>query len=284
MKPTWLVTGCHTGFGKCLATLLAQKDINLVVTARHPEKQLDYLDRYDHGQIRKARLDVTDSAEIKRVVNLAQKTFGHIDVLVNNAGFGIVGIYEESPLAKARKVFDVDVWGLVEMTRAVLPIMRNQKSGAIVDFSSMSGLNPFLDVAYYTGAKYAVEGMNQVLAREVKPSGIKVMLVEPSAFRTHFAKTARPQLTHIKAYQFLNRQMKFMVKRAGTEKGDPKKAAQIIYDQVTNHFDSLPLQLPLGSRSVDGTIHHLKAELARFESLRKLASSADYSTGARHEN
>ncbi|XIF19824.1 MAG: SDR family oxidoreductase [Acetilactobacillus jinshanensis] len=277
MNKTWIVTGCHTGFGKCLATLLAQeKNVNLVATARQPKTQLNYLDPYNHGQILKAQLDVTDNNQIESLVKLTKEKFGRIDVLVNNAGYGIVGTYEETSIKAAKKMFDTDVWGLTKVTKEVLPIMRAQKSGAIVDFSSMSGLNPFLDVAYYTGAKYAVEGMNQVLAREVKPSGIKVMMVEPSAFRTHFAKTAHPNLTHIKNYKFLNPQMKHMAERAGDEKGDPKKAAKIIYDQVTNHFDTLPLQLPLGSRSVNGTIDHLKDELNRFRKLRKLASSADY--------
>ena len=276
MRKTWLVTGCHAGFGKELAELLATKNVNLLVTARHPRTQLGYLNKYNHGQIKKARLDVTDRDQINSTVYLAQKAFGRVDVLVNNAGMGMVGTYEETPTVKAKRLFDVDVWGVVNMTKAVLPIMRKQQSGVIVDFSSMSGLNPFLDVAYYTGAKYAVEGMNQTLAREVKPSGIKVMLVEPSAFRTHFAKTARPRLTKIRAYQFLNAQMEHMYQRAGQEKGDPEKAVQIIYDQVTNHFDTLPIQLPLGSRSVNGTIDHLQKELKRFKRLKKLASSADY--------
>lgn len=278
MNKTWLVTGCHTGFGKCLATLLAQKkNVNLVATARKPKTQLDYLDQYNHGQILKVQLDVTDNNQIESSVKAAKAKFGRIDVLVNNAGYGIVGTYEETPIVAAQKMFDADVWGLTKMTREVLPIMRKQKQGVIVDFSSMSGFNPFLDVAYYTGAKYAVEGMNQVLAREVKPSGIKVMLVEPSAFRTHFSTTAHPELSHIKNYQFLNPQMKFMAKRAGDEKGDPNKAAKIIYDLVNNHPDKLPLQLPLGSRSVNGTIEHLEDELSRFKKLKKLASSADYS-------
>ena len=276
MTQTWLVTGCHTGFGRELAQYLAQQKVNLVATARHPASQLNYLDQFNHGQIQKMKLDVTNDSEIKPVVEATRRKLGRIDVLVNNAGFGIVGTYEESSLKQAQAMFNVDVWGLVKMTRAVLPIMRRQHRGAIVDFSSMSGLNPFLAVAYYTGAKYAVEGMNQTLAREVKPAGIKVMLVEPSAFRTNFAQTAKPQLSRIKDYQFLNSHMTFLAKRAGKENGDPKRAAQIIYDQVTNHFATLPLQLPLGSRAVDGTIDHLSTELNRFKRLRKLASSADY--------
>lgn len=187
MKKTWLVTGTHTGFGKELATQLAQRDdVNLVATSRK-FGQLDYLDQYNHGQIAKVILDVTNHEQVVNAVKDVVTAFGTVDVLVNNAGLGYFGTFEESNLADARYMFDVNVWGLVDITREILPIMRKQKSGVIVNFSSIGGLYSFPTLAFYHGTKYAVEGITESIAKEVKDLGIKTMLVEPSGFRTDWA-------------------------------------------------------------------------------------------------
>lgn len=166
---------------------LAQRDdVNLVATSRKPG-QLDYLDQYDHGQIDKEILDVTNHDQVVQSVKNAVKKFGRIDVLVNNAGLGYFGTFEESDLKDAKYMFDVNVWGLVDMTRQVLPIMRQQKSGVIVNFSSIGGLYSFPTLSFYHGTKYAVEGITESIAKEVKDLGIKTMLVEPSGFRTDWA-------------------------------------------------------------------------------------------------
>lgn len=163
-----------------------------MATTRHAD-QLDYLDQFDHGQILKQTLDVTKPTEIEETVQNALDTFGTIDVLVNNAGLGYFGTFEESDRDDAKYMFDVNVWGLVDMTRAVLPVMRKQHSGAIVNFSSIGGLYSFPTLSFYHGTKYAVEGISESIA-----------------------------------------------KGAHHEAGDPKMAAQIILDEVTNNFDELP--------------------------------------------
>lgn len=184
MKKTWLVTGTYTGFGKELATQLAQRDdVNLVATSRKAG-QLDYLDQYNHGQIAKFILDVTNHEQVVNAAKDAVTTFGTVDVLVNNAGLGYFGTFEESNLADAKYMFDVNVWGLVDITREILPIMHKQKSGVIVNFSSIGGLYSFPILAFYHGTKYAVEGITESIAKEVKDLGIKTMLVEPNGFRT----------------------------------------------------------------------------------------------------
>ena len=176
MTKTWFITGTSTGFGKELARLLAQKDdVNLVATARKPE-QLSYLDEFDHGHILKLKLDITNQEEIQKAVKATLDTFGSIDVLVNNAGIGYFGTFEESNRETVQYMFDVNVWGLVDMTRAVLPTMRKQNEGVIINFSSIGGLYSFPTLSFYHGTKYAVEGLSESLAKEVAHKNIQVSL------------------------------------------------------------------------------------------------------------
>ncbi|WP_125584037.1 SDR family NAD(P)-dependent oxidoreductase [Levilactobacillus cerevisiae] len=276
MTKTWLITGTSTGFGKSLAIYLAQKDdVNLVATARHTD-QLAYLDAYDHGQILKQTLDVTNQAEIKAAVAATTAKFGRLDILVNNAGLGYFGTFEESDRDAARYMFDVNVWGLVDMTRAVLPTMREQGAGIIVNFSSIAGLASFPTLSFYHGSKYAVEGMSESLAQEVADQGIKIMLIEPSGFRTDWAgRSSQKALPKIAAYE------KFAADIAGSESGahheagDPDKAAAIIYDQVTNHAADLPLRLPLGKFATDSAIAKYEKSLTDFKAVRDISLSAD---------
>lgn len=277
-KQTWLVTGTHTGFGKQLALQLAQKEnINLVATARKPEEgQLNYLDQYDHGQILKTKCDVTDHSQVVETVKEAYEKFGRIDVLVNNAGLGYFGTFEESDLKDAKWMFDVNVWGLVDMTRVVLPIMRKQREGYIINFSSIGGLYSFPTLSFYHGTKYAVEGITSSIAQEVKDLGIKTMLVEPSGFRTDWAGRSShktmPQLADYSKYKdFINSN----AQGAHHEPGDPKKAAEIIIDQVVNHADKLPEHLPLGKISSDLAIQKYEKLLKEFKAERDLSLSAD---------
>lgn len=273
---TWFVTGTSTGFGHSLAQRLAQQEgVNLVATARHTD-QLDYLDQYDHGQILKQTLDVSNRSQIDDAVKAANDKFGGIDVLVNNAGLGYFGTFEESNRDDVEYMFNVNVWGLVDMTRAVLPTMRKQKSGTIVNFSSIGGLYSFPTLSFYHGTKYAVEGISESLAKEVKDLGIKVLIIEPSGFRTDWAgRSSKKALPTIDDYQQFTDFIEANAKGAHHEAGDPDKAAQIIFDQVTNHAADLPLRLPLGKFSSDTAIEKYKQNLAEFERLHDLSASAD---------
>ena len=277
MKKTWLVTGTHTGFGKELATQLAQRDdVNLVATSRK-FGQLDYLDQYNHGQIAKVILDVTNHEQVVNAVKDVVTAFGTVDVLVNNAGLGYFGTFEESNLADARYMFDVNVWGLVDITREILPIMRKQKSGVIVNFSSIGGLYSFPTLAFYHGTKYAVEGITESIAKEVKDLGIKTMLVEPSGFRTDWAgRSSNKTMPTHEDYNQFGDFIKQMADGAHHEPGDPVKAAAIIIDQAQNHLDNLPARLPLGKISSDLAIEKYTETLQNFKNLRYLSLSADF--------
>ncbi|MTV82151.1 oxidoreductase [Secundilactobacillus folii] len=273
---TWFVTGTSTGFGRSLATYLAQQDgVNLVATARHTA-QLSYLDEFDKGQILKQTLDVTDRDEIKTAVQATLDKFGTLDVLVNNAGLGYFGTFEESDRDQVKYMFDVNVWGLVDMTRAVLPTMRHQNAGAIVNFSSIGGLFSFPTLSFYHGTKYAVEGMTESLAKEVANKNIKLMLIEPSGFRTDWAgRSSSKAIPKIDDYQQFAEFIEGNAKGAHHEAGDPDKAAQIIYDQVTHHFADLPLRLPLGKFASEQAIEKYETTLADFKKLHDLSASAD---------
>lgn len=277
MKKTWLVTGTHTGFGKELATQLAQRDdVNLVATSRK-FGQLDYLDQYNHGQIAKVILDVTNHEQVVNAVKDVVTAFGTVDVLVNNAGLGYFGTFEESNLADARYMFDVNVWGLVDITREILPIMRKQKSSVIVNFSSIGGLYSFPTLAFYHGTKYAVEGITESIAKEVKDLGIKTMLVEPSGFRTDWAgRSSNKTMPTHEDYNQFGDFIKQMADGAHHEPGDPVKAAAIIIDQAQNHLDNLPARLPLGKISSDLAIEKYTETLQNFKNLRDLSLSADF--------
>ena len=275
MTKTWFITGTSTGFGKELARLLAQKDdVNLVATARKPE-QLSYLDEFDHGQILKLKLDVTNQEEIQKAVKATLDTFGSIDVLVNNAGIGYFGTFEESNRETVQYMFDVNVWGLVDMTRAVLPTMRKQNEGVIINFSSIGGLYSFPTLSFYHGTKYAVEGLSESLAKEVAHKNIQALIIEPSGFRTDWAgRSSDKALPSIEDYQQFTDFITTNENGAGHEAGDPIKAAEIIYDQVTNN-PQLPLRLPLGAFATDTAIDKYSKQLAEFKELHDLSASAD---------
>lgn len=276
MKKTWMVTGTSTGFGKELASLLAQKEnINLVATARNLT-DLDYLDQYDQGQIKKVKLDVVNHDEVKAAVNEATSAFESIDVLVNNAGLGYFGTFEESDLESVKYMMDVNVWGLVDLTRLILPTMRKQKSGAIVNFSSIGGLYSFPTLSFYHATKYAVEGISEALQKEVEPMNIKVMIVEPSGFRTDWAgRSSEKILPEIGDYKFLTEFLNGNIEGAHNEPGDPKVAAEIIFDQVENNYEALPLRLPLGKAASNLAIEKYEESLKNFKSLREISVSAD---------
>lgn len=275
-KKTWLITGTSTGFGKELAIYLAQKEnVNLVATARNTDS-LSYLEEYDKGQILIGTLDVTNETDIQEVVKRTIEKFGRIDVLVNNAGIGYFGTFEESNIEKVKYMFDVNIWGLVDMTRTVLPIMRKQKSGTIISFSSVGGFVSFPTLSFYHGTKYAVEGLMDSLAQEVADCNIKVMTVEPSGFRTDWAgrssDKAIPQIEDYKQYASF---IEGNENGAGHEAGDPKAVAEIIYNQIENNYANLPSNLPLGAFAVTKSLEKFERLTNLFNELGEIGKSAD---------
>ena len=186
MSKVWLITGCSTGFGRELAIEVLKSGYKAAVTARNPDDIKDIVANYPETSI-SLKLDVTKPYDIKSAVEQTVTKFGQIDVLVNNAGIGYFGAIEESEEAEVRRMFEINVFGLANMTRAVLPVMRKQRSGHIVNIASIGGLVGFPAVGFYNATKFAVDGLSESLAKETAPLGIKVTVVAPSGFRTDWA-------------------------------------------------------------------------------------------------
>lgn len=186
MTKVWLVTGTSRGLGRALVEMLLQRGEKVVATARQVDAIAAWTQQYPQ-QVLTLALDVTDKAQIATVVKKAIAHFGQIDVLVNNAGYGYFGAVEESDETAVRAMFETNFWGLAAVTQALLPQLRAQRSGLIINISSDCGLTTYPALGYYQASKFAVEGLSQTLAQEVRPLGIRLMLVEPGAFRTDWA-------------------------------------------------------------------------------------------------
>lgn len=248
-RPVWLITGCSSGIGRELAKLVLARGWRAVVTARDPSKVADITRGLDDRAL-VMPLDVTRRAQIDDVVAATKRKFGRIDALVNNAGYGYLAAIEEGEDEAVRAMFETNVFGLIDLTKAVLPIMREQGSGLIVNVSSIGGLTSQAATGYYHGTKYAVEGISESLAAEVKPLGIDVLIVEPSAFRTNWAGASIKQsATRIDAYAATAGERRKQVEnRDGKQAGDPARAAQAIIDAALS--DAPPLRLLLGKAAL----------------------------------
>jgi NAD(P)-dependent dehydrogenase (short-subunit alcohol dehydrogenase family) len=249
MSKVWLITGCSTGFGRELATKALEKGYKVVVTARKTEDILDIVSKYADTSIA-VKLDVTKQDEIKNCVQQAMDKFGRIDVLVNNAGIGYFGAVEESEEDEVRRMFEINFFGLANMTKAVLPIMRKQRSGHIVNIASIGGLVSFPAVGFYNATKYAVDGLSESLAKETGPLGIKVTVIAPSGFRTDWAgRSANNSKTVIEDYATTAGQNKNNIRGySGNQPGDPVRAAQAIIKAVES--ENPPLRLLLGAAAL----------------------------------
>ena len=258
-KPVWFITGCSTGFGRELARHVLERGYRTVVTARNPDEVKDLAGK---GEALVLKLDVTDQGQIDAAIKAAEDKFGRIDVLVNNAGIGYFAAVEESEEDQVRRMFEINVFGLSRMIHAALPGMRKRRKGFIVNFSSIGGLVSFPATGYYHATKYAVEGLSEALWQEVEPLGIKVMLVEPSGFRTDWAgRSANESKRQIDDYA-ATAGVRRGQSRAGSGKqsGDPVRAAQAIVKAVES--PNPPHHLLLGNAAY-------KAATAKLEDLRK---------------
>ena len=274
-RPVWLITGCSTGFGRELARLVLARGWRAVVTARDASKVADLVAGHDDQAIAVA-LDVTDRVQIDVAVAAAIARFGRIDVLVNNAGFGYLGAVEEGEDDAVRALFDTNVFGLIDMTKAVLPAMRAQASGLIVTISSIGGLVSSAGTGYYHASKYAVEGLSESLAVEVKPLGIDVLIVEPGPFRTLWAGASMTQSpTRLDAYAATaGERRKLITGRSGNQPGDPIRAAQAIIDAALS--DAPPLRLLLGQAALGLARKKLDTLRRDFDAWEATTVGADF--------
>jgi NAD(P)-dependent dehydrogenase (short-subunit alcohol dehydrogenase family) len=245
MPQTWLITGSSRGLGRAVAEAALAAGHQLVATARRPEQLANLVDRYG-DQVRTVALDVTDRTQAAAAVDAALAAFGRLDVLVNNAGYSNLAPIEDITEDDFRAQVETNLWGTINMTRAALPVMRRQRSGHVIQISSVGGRTTTAGLGPYQTSKWAIEGFSGVLAREVAPLGIKVTAIEPGGFRTDWAGSSMVVADIAEDYRLSVGVVAAQLRdRVGHEPGDPDKAAQVIL-QVTA-LDDPPLQLVLGT-------------------------------------
>src|SRR5271166_2099156 len=273
--PVWLITGCSTGFGRHLAKFLVERGYRVAATARDPEAVADIATGNAETAVA-LKLDVTRQAEIEAAVADTRRAFGRVDVLVNNAGYGYLAAVEEGEDADIRAMFETNFFGLAAMTRAVLPVMRAQKSGAIVNISSMGGFIGFPGSGYYAATKFAVEGLSESLSKEVGPLGIKVIIVEPGPFRTDWAgRSIKTPKRPVEAYAETAIARRNQIQSiSGSQPGDPVRAAEAIIAAVEQ--TNPPLRLPLGNFAYDSMGAELEAVRKEYAAVEAVARGADY--------
>jgi NAD(P)-dependent dehydrogenase (short-subunit alcohol dehydrogenase family) len=271
----WFITGASTGFGRLLAEDLLHRGERVIATARDLPKVADLAKQYP-DQARAFALDVTNPAQITSVAKQAIAAFGQVDVLVNNAGYGLNGAIEEVSEDEFEPMLQTNIYGVIRTTRAFLPHFRQRRSGHIVNFSSISGLIGSAGWGYYNASKFAVEGFSEALADELKPLGIRVTVIEPGPFRTDFlgrsGKLAKLELpdyakTAGKAREYLKTQ-------AGKQPGDPQKAVEAVINVVDS--PNPPLHLILGNIALKrfrDKLSQWQKEIAAWESI---TTNADF--------
>jgi len=278
MSKVWLITGCSTGFGRELAIEVLKSGYKAAVTARNTDDIKDIVSSYPDTAI-SIKLDVTKPADIKAAVDQTVEKFGQIDVLVNNAGIGYFGAIEESQDAEVRRMFEINVFGLANMTKAVLPYMRKQRSGHIVNVASIGGLVGFPAVGFYNATKFAVDGLSESLSKEVAPLGIKVTVIAPSGFRTDWAgRSANQSPIVIEDYKTTAEANKNNIRGySGKQPGDPERAAKAIVKAV--EAEHPPLRLLLGKAALKGARNKLTELQKDFDAWEETTTGADFPEG-----
>jgi NAD(P)-dependent dehydrogenase (short-subunit alcohol dehydrogenase family) len=267
--PTWFITGASSGFGLAFARYALDQGYNVVATARSVRK-LDSLAASAPGRILIHKLDVRVPGDAEKAVSAAAARFGRIDVLINNAGYGIVGAVEETPEPDLRAQLETNFFGAVAVTKAVLPQLRAQLEGAIVNMSSLGGQLSFAGFGAYSASKFALEGISEALSQEVAPFGIKVLIVEPGQFRTNLAGEALQHMPILEAYRdVVGSTREFARNMDGTQDGDPYKAARAI--DLALKSEKTPLRLQLGKDAVESIQTHAEQLLSDLKMWKAVA-------------
>src|SRR3984893_15106743 len=271
----WFITGVSSGFGRSLAEAILARGDKVVGTVRHTE-QIATFEQLAPDRAYGVLLDVTDAVAVPHAVEQALARAGSIDVLVNNAGYGLFGALEEISDAEARLVFDTNFYGTVNTIRAVLPHFRQRGGGHIVNLSSVAGLIGIAGCSFYCASKHAVEGLSESLARELKPFGVHVMLVEPGGFRTNFAGGSMRWSEAVSPADAdtVGKIRQFMSSYHGTQAGDPAKAAAAIIRAVL--AEEPPLRLALGPDAVDVVRNKLASFSENLDACLDVWSATDF--------
>jgi NAD(P)-dependent dehydrogenase (short-subunit alcohol dehydrogenase family) len=272
MSKTWFITGSSRGLGRSITEAVLAKGDNVVATARNPKQLNDLVEKFPN-QILALQLDVSDKVQIHKAVEQTVKHFGGIDVLVNNAGFGITGAIEEFTDEQMNSQLDVNLYAPIEITRAVLPYLRKQRSGSILNVSSIGGRVGSAGFSMYQAAKFGLQGFTEVLSKEVAAFGIKVTSIEPGGFRTDWASNSMTYAEPIDDYKNILQSLKDYLKDI-MPLGSPDKAAQVIIDLVEH--PEPPVHLVLGSDAV-AILEVVDADRkAEFEKWKSVSTSTDF--------
>lgn len=264
----WFITGSSTGFGRELAKQVLERGEKVVATARNVGDVENLVEKYP-DTARAVKLDVTKPEDVKSSVETTLAEFGKIDVLVNNAGYGLGGGIEEPSEEQIRRQFETNVFGVIRVLREVLPLMREQKSGHILNLSSIGGFRSIPSVGYYTATKFALEALSEALAGEVEHLGIKVTIVEPGGFRTDFAGRSFDMPENRIADYVTSERMDKMSEYDGNQPGDPVKAVRAMIQIVDT--EEPPLRLPLGADAVKGMEEKLETVKQNIDEWREVA-------------
>ena len=277
MSKTWFVTGSTRGLGRALVEAVLQAGDRVAATARNPDALRDLVEA--HGDtIRALPLDVTDEAAAEATIAAAHAAFGRIDVVVNNAGYGTVGSVEDTDLAAFRREIDTNLFGTIIVTKAAIPILRAQRSGHIIQLSSVGGRIGAPGRAPYSAAKWGVEGFSESLVREMTLIGVRVTIIEPGGFRTDFAGSSttlnegRPEYDAVVGAT-ARRQRDY----DGRQPGDPERAAAVILEVAA--MADPPFRLALGSDAVNSIEQADRGRLAELDRWRTLSVSTDFAAG-----
>jgi NAD(P)-dependent dehydrogenase (short-subunit alcohol dehydrogenase family) len=278
-QKVWMITGASRGFGAEISKAVLAAGDKLVATARNT-KGLEHLGNNGRGansNLFTVALDVTDEAQVRNAVQAALSYFGRIDVLVNNAGYGLMGAIEESSASEVERLYRTNVFGLLNVTRAVLPGMRKERAGHIINFSSLGGYSSAPGFGAYCSTKFAVEGITEALHDEVAPLGIHATVVEPGYFRTDFLATSSMAETAERIADYaatVGKVRKFVSAHNHQQPGDPAKLGQAIV-QLAN-MPEPPLRLPLGTDTLIRIAEKNAFVQAETEKWRALSASTDF--------
>lgn len=275
----WFITGCSTGFGRELAMLVLKLGYKAGIASRDINDVKDIVSGYPQTALA-VTLDVTKTGEIKSAVEQVEQKFGRIDVLVNNAGIGYFAAIEESEEEEIRRMFEINFFGLANVTKEVLPRMRKRRSGYIVNIASIGGLVAFPAVGFYNATKFALVGYSEALAKETEHLGIKVIIIAPSGFRTDWAgRSAKNSKTIIDDYAQTAGTNKNNIRGySGKQPGDPKRAAEAIVKAVES--PNPPLRLLLGAAALKGARAKLEQLKNDFDTWEETTINADFPAGS----
>lgn len=275
-KRVWLITGCSTGFGRELVKIVAEKGEIAIGTVRKQD-QVKELEAINPELVRGVILDVQKQDTIDQAAQLIEEKYGRLDVLVNNAGYGTLGPIEETSEDEIQRQFDVNVFGCLRMMKLALPFMRKQRSGNILNITSIAGLNGFPGVGIYNGSKFALEGIGEALAAETRHIGIKVTNIEPGPFRTDWAgRSATYNESSIEEYnESATKNMESIREVSGNQIGDPVRAAKAMFEVTT--LENPPVHLPLGGPAYKRVGIRLQEFKEEIEAFRHLGEPTDFS-------